>query len=102
IEKRQDTGAESLLDLTGTNVFYLFPRILLGRVVDQNVEAPKFLDSRLDSGFAKRLVTDVSGDGQAATPFTRHQAFCFFGILMLVAIDDGYICSFVSEGYSHR
>src|ERR1700719_783045 len=102
VEERENVGAEGPLELVGTDIFDVFLRMLFGRIVNQNVEVPKFADGPFDSLFTKSLVADISSDGQAATAMTRNQPFSFFGVLMLIEINRRYVCSFLSESYSDR
>src|ERR1700687_772699 len=102
VEEREHVGAEGPLELVGTDIFDVFLGMLFRGVVNQNIEAPEFLDGLLDSLFTKSLVADISCDGHAATAMTGDQSFSLFGVLMLIQINHRYVRSFLSESDSDR
>jgi len=100
VEERKNVSAKSSLELGGTDIFDPLLRMLLGSVINQDVQPPKLKNRFLHSVLTKLFVAYISGYGQAATVFTRHQSFSFLGILMFIEVDNNYVRTFLRKGYS--
>src|SRR5437868_14606617 len=94
IEHREDVCTKGPFELLSCDVFDLFLGRLLGGIVDQDVEPPKFLHRFFNGLVAKLLVANVTCNEDCSLPFFRDRRLRVFGILMLLKIDDRYVCSF--------
>src|SRR5690606_35311653 len=99
VEHREDVGAEGTLELLGRNLLDRLLRVLLARVVDEDVEAAESADRPLDERAAMRLLSDVAGDEETgAAGILLDEPLRFLGILMLVEIGDDDLRAFAREG----
>jgi hypothetical protein len=71
--------------------------MLLGGVVDQDVEPAELVDRLLHRSLAECLVAEVAGDGQGPPPFLLDNLLRRLRIVMLAQIDDGYVGAFARE-----
>src|SRR5947199_782410 len=77
--------------------------VLLERgIVDQDVELAELRDGLLYSRLAESKISDVAGDRNAAPSFSFHQALGFFGIDVLVEIDNRHVGAFAGIKDRHR
>jgi hypothetical protein len=67
--------------------------VLLGSVVDEDVQPAKLRDGLLHRLLAERLLDDVARDQVAAAALPLHEAFRLFGILVLIQVGHGHVCA---------
>src|SRR5580698_9680827 len=72
----------------------------LARVVHKNVDAPETLDSGGDETLARRLVSDIGGDGEGRTPLVLDESRGFLDRPGPTA-DENDRSSFPAEQKSH-
>src|SRR5690606_35350016 len=102
LEHAEDVGAEGLFPLLLGDVLEALLRVLLGGVVDQDVEPAERGYRLIDHLAADILVGHVAGEGQAAAPLLLYHAACFVGILILIQIEDHHIGALACEQHRHR
>src|SRR5437764_934827 len=71
--------------------------MLLGSIVDQDIEATEIAHRQLDGLAAEGLVAHIAGDGEAAPAFLFHLTLGLLSVLMLVQVDDGDVGAFLGE-----
>jgi hypothetical protein len=62
--------------------------LLERRVIDQYIELAKRFDNLVYRRFAELRIRDVAGNQHAPAFFPFHRAFGFFGVIVLIKIDD--------------
>src|SRR5690606_10156522 len=72
-------------------------RMLLGGIVDEDVQLAEGADRLFDRLTAKRGVADVAPEQKTPAAFLFHKPFRFFGVGLLVEKDDGHIGAFLGE-----
>jgi hypothetical protein len=72
VEERINVSAKSPFELSRTYIFDFLLGMLFGSVINQDIQAPKFSDSFLNSVLTKLFVTHISGHGHAAALLVRH------------------------------
>src|SRR5215216_1191637 len=87
--------AKMLVRKVRSNCSALICSVLLRRVVDEDVEFPQLGDRSLDRLLAKRLLADIAGDQQAASPLGLDQALRLLGVAVLVQVDDRAVGTFL-------
>ena len=75
--------------------------MLLGGVVDQDVEAAKSLRHPTDRALAERLIADVTSDEHAPATLLLDQSLRLFRVVVLVQVDDADIGTFFRERDRH-
>ena len=68
--------------------------MLLGGVVDQNVEPAEFLDRQRNGIRTKFWVSNVPRQNNAALPELLDFSLSLLSVVMLVEINDRYVCAF--------
>ncbi len=101
-EHREDVGPEGPLQLLGADLFDAVLRVLLCRVVDQNIELTQLADRLLNDLLAVGFVADVTGDGDAAAPLLLDLALGLLGVLLLIEVGNRHIGAFLGEVNRHR
>src|SRR5437879_11469411 len=96
-EHRKDVSAKSSLELFLRDLGNALLRLLLRRVVDQDVDAAEFSSGSLNRIFTKLFATNVAGEQQAFAPFSFDQPLRFPGIPMLVEITDCDVCTLLRQ-----
>jgi hypothetical protein len=76
--------------------------VLLGGVVDQDVEAAELVEDLGHRGEAERLVADVAGDGDGAAAFRLDDALGLRGVVMLAKVKNADVGAFAGEERRHR
>ena len=76
--------------------------MLLGRVVDQDVDPAECLHDPPGGLAAKVGIADVTGDRDAPAAFALHLFARFVGVFMLVEIHDGDVRAFLGKGDGDR
>ena len=79
---------ERCMQLLCADVADRFLWMLLGSVIDQNIQAAELLDRLIDNVPAKRFLADIARDQQALAIVLLDQPFCFPGVVMFVEIDE--------------
>jgi len=102
VKHRENVGAEGALQLLGADVLQPLLRVLLGGVVDQQVEPAQRADGAGDRVLAERLVADVAGNGDAAPALLLDQRLGRCGMFVLVQVDDREIGAFLGEADRDR
>src|SRR5688572_16797276 len=97
IEHRKDVRSERPLELLGRDVRDLLLGMLLGSVVDEDVETTETLCDTSDRALAERLVTDVTRDEQAPATLLLHETLCLLRVIVLVQVDDADIGALFGE-----
>src|SRR5437588_12069629 len=85
-EHREDVRPESALELLRADVFDALLRMLLGGVVDEDVEFAELVRHLVDDFVAMLLVPDVAGDSNALALLGFDKPTRFLGILFLLEI----------------
>ena len=102
MEHAEDVGPEGPLQLRGADVLEPVLRVLLGGVVDQQIEPAEGLDGAREGLAAERLVADVAGDREAAPPLFLDQLPGRAGVGVLVEIDDRDLGALLGEADRDR
>src|SRR5688500_5718258 len=76
--------------------------MLLGGVVDEDIEPLEFLDGLLDRLLAEGLATDIAFDEMRLAALALDQAPGFLGIVVLFVVDDGDLRTFAGEQDGRR
>jgi hypothetical protein len=88
-EHAEDVGAEGALDLLGGNLGEILGLVLLGRVVDEDIEPAELL-RRLRHDLAAEVgIADVAGKPDALTALALDRLDRLFRIGVFVKIGDG-------------
>src|SRR5687768_7528012 len=88
---RKDVGPKRALELILRDLLDRLLRVLLGRIVNENVKTAKLSYHTLDRVPAKPLLSDVSGDGHTSTSFLFDQSFRLLSVFVFVQIEDRHI-----------
>src|SRR5205823_9859049 len=94
----EQVRAKRLLEFLGVDLERILGLVLLGCIVDQNVEPAEFLGGFLHGPSAEAFVTDVTGYLDAARTFARDEAQRLVGVAILIEIDDGDVGSLACHG----
>ena len=97
-ELAEDVGPERALELLGGDLLDRILGVLLGGVVDQDLEMPELVHRLADGIAAEGFVADVAGDGQAAAALLLDPLAGLGGVLVLVQVDDGDVGALAGEG----
>src|SRR5688572_33448154 len=81
-------------------ILHIILGVLLTGIIYQNIRFSVRLDNGTNNLLAPQLVANVAGIGFARCALLGNQAFCFFGIFMLIEIAKYYGCAFAGEQYS--
>src|SRR5690606_2426710 len=87
IEHRKDVRPKCAHELLLGNLLDRLLRMLLGRIIDKNVELAELLYRPLDRPLAKAFAPNVSLNEQALSPLLLYQPFGFLGVGRLFQID---------------
>ena len=101
-EEAEDIGPERAFDLLGVDPAEIVGLVLLGGVVDQDVEAAELLHGCLDRIAAELLVSDVAGDLERAATLLLDRGHGLVGVLVLLEIDDGDLGAFPRHRHRDR
>jgi hypothetical protein len=74
--------------------------MLLGSIIDQDIEASKHTNSLLDGLTAELFVTDIPGNQQTLLTFLLDLALSFLSIVMLIEIGNGDISALFGKSDS--
>src|SRR4051812_4551029 len=88
VKVRKNIRSESSLELFGRDIEQRFLRMLLGRVVDQNVELTELVDRHRDRIFAEARVADVACQSNTLPAKLLNSFLCSARIVMLVQVHD--------------
>src|SRR5687768_2912598 len=97
IEHRKDVRPERTLELLGRDVRDLLLRMLLRRVVHEDVEATEILYDTSDRALAERLVANVTRDEQAPATLLLDETLRLLRVIVLVQVDDADIGALFGE-----
>ena len=100
-EIAEDIGAERALDLRGIDLANIVGLVLLGRIVDQNVQPAELLDCLLHCLPAQVLAADIAGDLDGATALSGHRGHGLVGIPVLLEIDDCELSALARHRHRH-
>src|SRR5215203_4812929 len=100
-EIAEDVGSEGALDLLRRDLVDVLLRMLLGGVVDEDVEAAEAVDDLLDRLLAEAGVADVAGDGEAVAPLGLDEPLGLARVLALVQVHDGDVRALAGEQDRH-
>src|SRR5215204_570121 len=100
-EIAEDVGSEGALDLLRRDLVDVLLRMLLGGVVDEDVEAAEAIDDLLDRLLAEAGVADVAGDGEAVAPLGLDEPLGLARVLALVQVHDGDVSALAGEQDRH-
>src|SRR5262245_15373561 len=75
--------------------------MLLGRVVDEDIESPEALDRSLNGLVAKCFFADVAADQQTLSASLLDRPGGLFGVLMFIVTDNGDVRAFAGEGHGN-
>ncbi|MCY1514640.1 hypothetical protein D9M68_491890 [compost metagenome] len=101
VEHGKDVGAEGGLDLAFPDVFQRLPGMLLGRVVDQDIELAVLLHRLARHPFGVAAVGKVACDRKAFAPRRFDQFDGFASVGMLVEIGNGNVGALAREGHGN-
>jgi hypothetical protein len=93
-EHAEDVRLERAAQLFLANVSYVFVRMLLARIVDENVYASQFLHDLIDCPAAKGFVSQIPGDRDGAGAFAFDDIHGLFRVVMLAQIEDSHVRAF--------
>src|SRR5205823_11756497 len=93
-------GAKCPLQLLGTDLFDRILWMLLGRVVDHDVEPTELAQCLIDNLGAEFLVADVPVDKQTFPTLLFDKLLGFFRVSMLFEIDNADVRALFGEGNS--
>nr|WP_276602852.1 hypothetical protein [Nannocystis pusilla] len=96
-EHREDVGAEGADELRLVDVLELVLGVLLGGVVDEDVEAAEAIDDLADGVAAERAVADVAADRQTGAALFLDLGGGLAGVAVLAQIDDGDVGALAGE-----
>ena len=101
-EEAEDIGAEGALDLPGVDLADVLGLVLLGRVIDQNIETTELPHGLLDRIAAKFLVADVAGHLDRAAALLLDRRDGLIGVLVLLQVNDGDLGAFPRHRHRDR
>ena len=84
----EHVGAERALKLLGVEFGRILSFVLLGGVVDENVDAAEFLERALDRFPAEHLIADIAREQDRLTTFRFDQPSGFLRVLVFLQIED--------------
>src|SRR5690606_25884797 len=102
IKGAEHISRESSLKLLGRNILERIGRMLLARIVDENVALAEFLHRLLNAALAKGRIGNIAAKPDALLPFGEDMIFRFPRILLFLKIDHGDIRAFLGKGDRDR
>jgi hypothetical protein len=102
IEHRMDVHLKRQLPFLVADVADILECSLMGRVVDQDIDAPKCLDSLLDDGAAMFRTAQIPRDQNGLAALLFDERLDLARILMLVEIGDQDIGTLARIGNRYR
>ncbi|MNC19310.1 hypothetical protein D3C75_672400 [compost metagenome] len=97
IEHGENIGTERPLQLLRGDILNLVLRMLLGGIVDQDVEFAQTFHRFVDQILAECLHPDVTGNQNTLPALLLHLSFGLFGIGMLIQIRNDHIRTFLGK-----
>src|SRR6478609_5489110 len=96
-EIAEDVGPEGLLELRFIDVAQVLLGMLLGGVVDEDIEPAPARDGLRHGIPAEILLADIAGDEQRLAAFGLDEPPGFFGVLVLFLVDDRHLRTLARE-----
>lgn len=96
-EYRKDVGPERALELVGGDLLDSFLRMLLGGIINENIETAKLSHHTVDCVLAKSFLSNVPRDGHTSASFLFDQSFRLLRVFVFVQIDDGHVGALSGE-----
>src|SRR5690606_21739327 len=97
VEHREHVGPERTLELLVAEVLEPVDDVLLGGVVDEDVEAAERFDGLRDRVVADRGRADVACDEERVPAFRLHLSSRTLRVIVLVEVDDGDVGALLRE-----
>ena len=101
VEHAENVGAEGAFELLGGDVGEVFLWVLLGGVVDEDVELAEFLHCLRHSVLTELGIADVSGHHQAPAALGQHHFQGVLRVLVLVEVQNRHVGPFTGKMHRH-